>query len=247
MIGLFPAGFGEWEVGQELELVAYGDEVAAERLAKALGPVRAEPIEAGWEVRWRRFHRAVRIGPLWVGPPWERPEADAVAIVIDPGRAFGTGGHATTRLCLELLVDLRSELRGGGVLDVGCGSGVLAIAAARLGYWPVCAVDLDPAAVDETRRNAQRNGVEVEVRLADALAAELPVADLVVANIARPTVDALAARLRCRVLAASGYLDSEPVPLAGLRHRERRGADGWAADLYELGELSVRNRDSGVT
>ena len=84
------------------------------------------------------------MGPLWIGPPWESAPADALAVVIDPGRAFGTGAHATTRLCLELLLDAPR----GSVLDVGCGSGVLAIAAARLGFGPVAAVDVDEIAVD---------------------------------------------------------------------------------------------------
>ena len=89
-------------------------------------------VEAGWEDRWREFHRPVRVGPLWIGPPWETAPGDALAVVIDPGRAFGTGAHPTTRLCLELLLDLpRTSL-----LDVGCGSGVLSIAAARLGFGP---------------------------------------------------------------------------------------------------------------
>ena len=229
-----------------MELAAYSDGAGEARLRERFAAVTASEVAPGWEERWRDFHRPVRVAELWIGPPWAPPPADAIAVVIDPGRAFGTGGHATTRLCLELLVDLRSELRGGSVLDVGCGSGVLAIAATRLGYRPVRAVDLEPEAVAETRRNARRNGVEVEVQLADALAAELPAADLVVANIARPTVDALAARLRCRVLVASGYLDSEPVASAGLRHRERRSADGWAADVYEPAELSARSRHSDV-
>jgi ribosomal protein L11 methyltransferase len=237
---LFPEGFEEVERGAAVELAAYTDGAREVRLRERFAAVTASEVAPGWEERWRDFHRPVRFGELWIGPPWESPPSDAVAVVIEPGRAFGTGGHATTRLCLELLVDLGSELGGGSVLDVGCGSGVLSIAAARLGYRPVRAVDLEPAAVDETRRNARRNGVGVEVRLADALAAELPVADLVVVNIARPTVEALAARLRCRVVVASGYLDSEPVALAGLRHRERRSTDGWAADLYELGDFRRR-------
>ena len=244
--GLFPEGFEEVERQAAVELAAYTDGAGEARLRERFAAVTASEVAPGWEERWRDFHRPVRVGGLWIGPPWESPPRDAIAVAIEPARAFGTGGHATTRLCLELLVDLGSELGRGSVLDVGCGSGVLSIAAARLGYRPVRAVDVEPEAVEETRRNARRNGVEVEVRLADALAAELPPAELVVANIARPTVEALAARLRCRVLVASGYLDSESVALAGLRHRERRSAAGWAADVYERVELSARSRHSGV-
>jgi ribosomal protein L11 methyltransferase len=194
-------------------------------------------VAGGWEERWRDFHRPVRVGPLWIGPAWEAPPPDAVAVVIEPARAFGTGGHPTTRLCLELLVELRSELGPAGVLDVGCGSGVLAVAACRLGYRPVRAIDVDPAAVEETRRNAAANQASVDVSLADALAAGLPGADVVVANIARETVEALAQRVRCRLFAASGYLDAEPPELAGYRHLRRRAVDGWAADLYAPDEL----------
>ena len=102
-----------------------------------------------------QFHKPVRVGRLWIGPPWEEPDADAIAVVIDPGRAFGTGGHPTTQLCLELL---EAEERGS-VLDVGCGSGVLSIAAAKLGFAPVLAFDFDPQAVEASERNAADNGV----------------------------------------------------------------------------------------
>ena len=186
------------------------------------------------------------MGPLWIGPGWEVPPPDALAVVIEPARAFGTGGHPTTRLCLELLVGLRSRLGAASVLDVGCGSGVLAVAAWRLGYRPARAMDVDPAAVEETRRNAAANQASVEVSLADVLAADLPFADVAVANIARETVEALAARLRCRFLVASGYVDTDPPELAGFRHLRRRAADGWAADLYAPEELSTRSRHSLV-
>jgi ribosomal protein L11 methyltransferase len=194
-------------------------------------------VASGWEERWREFHRPVRVGPLWIGPAWEAPPPDAIPVVIDPARAFGTGGHPTTRLCLELLVELRSELGGASVLDVGCGSGVLAVAASLLGYRPVQAMDVDPIAVEETRRNAAANHASVAVSLADALAADLPLADVVIANIARETVAALAPHLRCRLLVASGYPDADPPGLVGFRHLRRREADGWAADLYAPEEL----------
>jgi ribosomal protein L11 methyltransferase len=177
------------------------------------------------------------VGPLWIGPAWEAPPPDALAVVIEPALAFGTGGHPTTRLCLELLVELRSQLGAASMLDVGCGSGVLAVAASSLGYRPVQALDVDPAAVEETRRNAAVNETPVDVSLADALAEDLPFADVAVANIARDTVEALAPRLRCRLLVASGYLDTDPPGLAGFRHLRRRGADGWVADLYASEEL----------
>jgi len=190
--------------------------------------VTAEEVEPGWEDRWRRFHRPVRIGPLWVGPPWEDAPADALSVVIDPGRAFGTGAHATTRLCLELLLQTPSAT----LLDVGCGSGVLAIAAARLGFEPVLALDDDAHAVEATLANAAANGVSVEARRADALHDPLPSAGVVVANIALEPIEALAPRLDAPVLIASGYLERDHPRLGGWRHVERRVAGEWAADRF---------------
>jgi ribosomal protein L11 methyltransferase len=204
-------------------------------------------VASGWEERWREFHRPVRVGPLWIGPAWEAPPPNALAVVIEPAQAFGTGAHPTTRLCLELLVELRPVLGGEpSLLDVGCGSGVLAVAASLLGYRPVRALDVDPAAVEETRRNAVANHASVDVSLGDALVADLPLADVVVANIARDAVEALATRLRCRLLVASGYLDRDPVWLAGFRRLRRRGADGWVADLFAPDKLPARSRHSRV-
>jgi ribosomal protein L11 methyltransferase len=174
----------------------------------------------------------VRVGSLWVGPPWEEPPPDTDAIVVDPGRAFGTGGHATTRLCLELLADLER----GSLLDVGCGSGVLSIAAARLGFAPVVAVDHDRAALDATARNAAANDVELELLLADALVEPMPAADAAVANIARDAVERLGPLLDTPALVTSGYLEQDQPVLAGFRREARRIAGGWAADLFRREE-----------
>jgi ribosomal protein L11 methyltransferase len=244
-VDLFPGGFEECEVDGGLELAAYTDAAGAAEVRAVFGAAVESEVAPGWEERWRDFHRPVRVGPMWIGPAWEPPLEDATAVVVEPAQAFGTGGHPTTRLCLELLVELRSELGTASVLDVGSGSGVLAIAAALLGYEPVLALDVDAAAVEETRRNAGVNGASVDVFLADALTAELPAADVVVANIARATIEALAARVRCRMLVASGYLDAEPTSLTGFCHLRRRVTDGWAADLYAH-EESARSRDSRV-
>jgi ribosomal protein L11 methyltransferase len=181
MIELFPEGFEEREANGAVELAAYTKRPNAAALLEELGPVRETGVSAGWEDAWRHFHRPVRIGPLWIGPSWEAPEPGAIAIILDPGRAFGTGAHATTRLCLELLLDVTPS----GLVDVGCGSGVLAVAAAKLGFGPVLALDNDEAAVEVARANAVANGVEVDVRFADALTDPLPDVTLAVANIAR--------------------------------------------------------------
>ena len=229
----------EAAVGRLLELVPGGHEVTATGLAayideQRLAELRAvfpeltvEQVEPGWEDRWRDFHTGVRIGPLWVGPPWEEAPAGALAIVIDPGRAFGTGAHPTTRLALELL----AELEPGSLLDVGCGSGVIAIAAAKLGFGPVRAGDNDPVAVEVTRENAERNGVTLDAAVLDAREDSLE-ADVVVANIALGVVEALAPRVRCRDLVLSGYLAADHPAVPGLVHAARRERDGWAADCY---------------
>jgi ribosomal protein L11 methyltransferase len=232
MLELFPQGFEESDGVDGVELAAYTDAAGEERLWSAFGGARSTEVEEGWEERWRAFHRPVRVGPLWVGPPWETPDPDAVAVVVDPGRAFGTGGHATTRLCLELLLDLPR----GSLLDIGCGSGVLSIAAARLGFRPVLAVDLDPQAIEATERNAEANGVVLHARLADALTDPLPAADTAVVNVALDIDKPIAGRIDCEWLIASGYLASEEPELPGYRRESRREADGWAADLYRRTE-----------
>jgi ribosomal protein L11 methyltransferase len=228
MLALFPEGFEEVDDTGGVELVAYTDASGEERVWQAFGGAVAADVEAGWEDRWRAFHRPVMAGGLWIGPPWEEPPDAARAIVIDPGRAFGTGAHPTTRLCIELLAGLER----GSVLDVGCGSGVLSIAAGRLGFGPLTALDLDPVAIEATLANAAANGVGVDAAVADASSGELPAADVVVANIAPEPVAALSGRLRCRAAVTSGYLVSDEPVLAGLERAERVQSDGWAADLH---------------
>lgn len=232
MLELFPEGFEEHEGNGTLELAAYTNAAGEERIWQAFGGAASvTDVDENWEERWRQFHRPQRVGSLWIGPPWEPPDEDAIAVVIDPGRAFGTGGHATTRLCLRLL---EAEERGS-VLDIGCGSGVLSIAAAKLGFAPVLGIDFDPQAVEATERNASENGVELEVRLGDLRDLELPDTELVLANIAADAVVALGARLRSPRAITSGYLVSDEPELAGYRLERRVQLDGWAADLHLRG------------
>ncbi|HVD49027.1 MAG TPA: 50S ribosomal protein L11 methyltransferase [Gaiellaceae bacterium] len=232
MLELFPEGFEELEHADAVELVAYTDDAGEERLWAAFGEVRADDVPADWEERWREFHRPVTVGKLWIGPPWETPPAGVEAIVVDPGRAFGTGGHATTRLCLQLLANLER----GSLLDVGCGSGVLAIAAARLGFAPVVALDHDAAAIDAARRNAEANGVELDLRLTDARADQPPQADVAVANISLETVERVVPLLDATAVVTSGYLEQEQPSAPGFRHEARATEGGWAADLYRREE-----------
>jgi ribosomal protein L11 methyltransferase len=228
MLTLFPEGFEEADAGGGVELAAYTNAAGEERIWQAFGGARGVDVEDGWEERWRAFHRPVVAGGLWIGPPWEQAPEGMPTVVVDPGRAFGTGAHPTTRLCVELLT--RQPL--GGLLDIGCGSGILSIAAARVGFAPVTALDVDPVAVDVTRANAAANGVNVDVRTLDAAVDELPPADLVIANIAPEPVAALSGRLRCGRAITSGYLATDAPALSGFTRAERIELDGWAADVH---------------
>jgi ribosomal protein L11 methyltransferase len=203
--------------------------------------VSASEVPDGWADRWQDFHRPLLVGErLWVRPSWEQPRPGAIDVVLDPGRAFGTGAHATTRLCLELLLDAAGEGSGEGALtDLGTGSGVLAIAAAKLGWSPVAACDHEPAALEATAENAAANGVAVALRRVN-LREELPdLAPTVVANLTGPVLAAIAARLAGREpprrLICSGALRSEADALeaafagAGLKREEQRREGDWVA------------------
>jgi ribosomal protein L11 methyltransferase len=228
MLELAPDGFEEQDRGAEVELAAYTDAHGGSRIARAFGAAREDDVPTDWAERWRTFHRPARAGPFWVGPSWEGVPDDAIAIVIDPGLAFGTGAHATTRLCLEFL----SDLTRGSLLDAGCGSGVLSVAAAKLGFSPVHAMDDDPFAVETTSANATANGVFVAAAEGDVTRSTLPVVDAAVANIALDAVELLASRLDAGELVASGYLEQDRPSAPGWVHVERRRLDGWAADRF---------------
>ncbi|MBV8712129.1 MAG: 50S ribosomal protein L11 methyltransferase [Solirubrobacterales bacterium] len=235
------AGVVEYAVyGAPGELPALPDLTAA--AGSALVEVRTSEVADDWDSRWRSFHRPLVIGErLSVRPPWEGRLGTEVELVIDPGQAFGTGSHATTRLCLELMLSLRG---GGALVDLGCGSGVLAIAAARLGWAPVVALDNDPAAVDAAASNARVNGVSesIDVRRHDLRVDPVASAETVVANLVRALLLGWAARLAevaerpARVI-AGGLLVHEADEVAGafgaagLAEVERRESGDWTALL----------------
>jgi ribosomal protein L11 methyltransferase len=187
-----------------------------------------------------------------VRPPWEEPsallDAHVREIVIDPGQAFGTGGHASTRLCLELLLELvAAEPTRGALLDVGTGSGVLAIAGALLGFDPVLGLDNELESVEAARENAAVNRVSIEVRRFDLRSQALPWIDraadpaapiAITANLLRPLLLDLAAGMPGAPahLIAGGLLAHEADEIAGafaarlgLRERARRQSGEWAA------------------
>jgi len=230
LLELAPAGFEEVEHEDGLELVAYVDRSGEASFRATFPAATSTAVAEGWEDRWRDFHHPVRAGGLWIGPPWEAPPPGAAAVIVDPGRAFGTGAHPTTRACIELLA--RSER--GSVLDAGCGSGVVAVAAARLGHAPVFAADRDETAVEVARETARRNAVEVEIRRADILVDELPQVDLVVANIELAVVEALLARRLAGRAITSGYLAHESPRAPGWERDDRLELDGWAADALRI-------------
>ncbi len=186
---------------------------AAHALARPAPPHETHPVaEQDWVRATQAQFGPIAIAPgFWIVPSWsEVPEAGALALRLDPGLAFGTGSHPTTRLCLEWL---RERIAGGeAVLDYGCGSGILAIAAARLGACPVAGVDIDPQAVVASERNAHANGVAVAFGTPDALPPRTW--DVVVANILANPLIVLAPLLASRVaaggrIALSGILDEQ--------------------------------------
>ena len=212
--------------------------------------VRGEEVADDWSERWRRFHRPVLVaGRLYVRPPWEAPAKgpEAVEIVIAPGQAFGTGAHPTTEACLELLLSLQSvakrrEAHPGSLVDLGCGSGVLVIAAVKLGFDPVSAVDADPAALEATERNARANGVVLARReRADLRDDAPPNADTVAANLTRSLLLQLAPRLLerpPRAAIVSGLLDEEADEVVDalasrLPESRRLSRRGWTTVLFE--------------
>lgn len=256
LLELAPSGVEERELedGSLIEYAVYGPPGELPALGElraaaggALVEIATEEIADDWHERWKDFHRPVIVAAgsrgLRIRPPWERcdPRPGVEEIVIDPGQAFGTGGHETTRLCLELLLELEP---GGALVDLGCGSGVLAIAAARLGWEPVIAVDHERESVAATADNAAANAVAIDARRLDLLRdGPPPCAPTVLANLLRPLLLSVADRgfaagERPQALIASGLLRAEADEVAiaferrlGLSEAGRRHAGDWAAVL----------------
>jgi ribosomal protein L11 methyltransferase len=297
LLELAPSGVEEAEVGDGvLEYAVYGSPGELPQLpdlraaaGDALVEVATSELPDDWGERWKRFHRPVLIESpgivpgMHVRPPWEPPadRTDVEEIVIDPGQAFGTGAHATTRMCLELLLELAAEKSsagrpadGGGraateavvegwggevpecgrgpLLDVGTGSGVLAIAAARLGFGPVVGLDNELESVEAAGENALVNGVELETRSFDLRRERLPAvggmaAPTVLANLLKPLLLELAQSIeRAPVdLIAGGLLTEQVDEVVGafkerlnMHEHQRRASGEWAA-VWLRGEWTV--------
>ena len=189
-------GFVEYAIyGGKGELPELGEiEVAA---GDGLVEVVATEVPDDWADRWQDFHKPILVGErLWLRPSWEPPHEHAVDVVVDPGQAFGTGAHPTTRLCLELLLELADAGEATGPLtDLGTGSGVLAIAAAKLGWAPVKGYDQEAPAIEAATANAAANGVEASFERMN-LRERLPdLAPTTVANMTAPILREIAKRL----------------------------------------------------
>jgi ribosomal protein L11 methyltransferase len=248
---------GLWALCRLTALFAADSDVEASvrRAAAALG--LATPtftLETLSEQDWVRRTQA-QFGPLqiadrlWVVPSWCEPvDSQAINLELDPGLAFGTGSHPTTRLCLRWLA---AHLEPGqSVLDYGCGSGILAIAAAKLGAAAVIGTDVDPQAIEASRANAERNGVSARFALPDALAPGK--VDVVVANILANPLRLLAPVLAARVrdggaIVLSGILEDQVAVVSGAYRRWfKLGAwgtdDGWVALTGRRDMRAMRSR-----
>ena len=230
----------------------HGDRDAAVRaITRALGPegvtVRAVDVpDEDWAARSQAGLRAIRVGRVVVAPPWDLPPeeetAGAVVVVIEPSTGFGTGHHASTRLCLRALqACLAAAAAPCDVLDLGTGSGVLAIAAHKLGAAPILAVDRDADALANAGDNLARNaaGHAVSLRRDDVVRLAAPAATVVTANLSGAVLIRHAARIALHVrpsgwLVAGGVTAAEEEPVrvafgAALTAVARETEDGWVA------------------
>jgi ribosomal protein L11 methyltransferase len=245
---LAPNGVEEERGPEYVEYAIYGGEGELPELGEidaAVGEGRVEvtatEVPDDWADRWRDFHKPLLVADrLWLRPSWELPREGAIDLVVDPGQAFGTGAHPTTRLCLQYLLELEEGGEAAGPLtDLGCGSGVLAIAAAKLGWSPVHGYDHEPAAIEATAANATANGVGLQLERMNLREQLPPLAPTAVANMTAPILRAVATQLSeaPTTMICSGLLPAELDGVAatflatGLAEAERRIDGDWAALL----------------
>jgi ribosomal protein L11 methyltransferase len=252
LIELAPTGIEEVHDGDIVEYAVYGppgEIPTLPDLQVAVGDdlveVRTSEVPDDWHERWKQFHGAMLIAgragrKVYLRPTWENDPVPpgATEIILDPGQAFGTGSHPTTRLCVQLLLDLEP---GGEVVDLGCGSGVLAIAAAKLGWSPIRGYDFDKLAVEATAENARDNKVEMLVERSDLRDGLPALAPTVVANLMRPLLLDVANQIPdghgIQNIILSGLLDEEADEISaayaalGLTERGRVSEGGWTGLL----------------
>jgi ribosomal protein L11 methyltransferase len=210
----------------------------------SLVDVTTTALPDDWPDRWADFHRPIEVGGrIGIRPSWWEPRDGLIDVLVDPGQAFGTGGHPTTRLSLGLLVELEEAGEASGPLaDWGTGSGVLAIAAAKLGWGPIVACDRERSSLEAARTNAEANGVELTLDRVDVRETAPPLAPTVVANLTANLLRDCAGHLAAgegspATLVCSGMLESETDGVAaafapaGLAEAERRSEGEWAAAL----------------
>ena len=206
--------------------------------------VTTTSVPDDWADRWADFHRPIEVGGrIGVRPSWWDPQDGLIDVVVDPGRAFGTGGHPTTRLSLEFLIELeRAGEARGPLADWGTGSGVLGIAGAKLGWSPVIGCDREQASLETAAANAAANGVEMTIERVDVREGPPPVRPTVIANLTANLLGDCAAHLADggtipTTLVCSGMLETETDDVAGafsavgLKEAERRTEREWAALL----------------
>jgi ribosomal protein L11 methyltransferase len=205
-----------------------------------------------WSESWKRHFKALSIGRrLLILPSWSRrrPTKGQRVVILDPGLSFGTGQHPTTRHCLEQIVQARRDPQAASLLDMGCGSGILAIAAAAMGYEQVEAFDFDPAAVRATRENASRNGVERAIRISRQDLTKLPNRatrrfEVVCANLTSDLLIAHAGKIRNRLVkggrvVVAGILLSQfgavrrAFQKCGLRLTASKAKGEWRSGVFE--------------
>ena len=249
LLELAPNGVEEERGPDWIEFAIYGPPGEVPELGElraaaggSLVDVTTTAVPDDWADRWTDFHRPIEVGGrIGVRPSWWDARDGLLDVVVDPGRAFGTGGHPTTRLCLALLLELEEAGEASGPLaDWGTGSGVLAIAAAKLGWSPLTACDREPASLEATAANAEANGVELTLERVDVREQSPPIASTVVANLTANLLRDCARHLgaggtRPESLVCSGMLATEADQVAagfaatGLSVAERRQEGDWTA------------------
>ncbi len=201
-----------------------------------------------WVTSFKSYFKPFKVGDVWIRPPWEKVLLVPMEkeLIIDPGRAFGTGQHESTKLCLLLCKRLFPSLNPEiDILDLGTGTGILAIYAAKSGFENIYAIDIDPVSIEETKKNAKFNRVTDRIKAALIPLREIDLKfDLILANLTRPIIESMAEEIVLHLkdqgfLLLSGFLQRDVEPLAvlfnekNLRIVEEEYMEGWASILMK--------------